>query len=149
MKLLKLFNRKVNRDAFLQFTNNKYAKNNLFRDLTYKEKQAVELYDFRDISTEDPNNNVMITCEHASNKMHKIRPPKSQEGFLNTHWGYDIGAKDMAMQVSEKANILSIYANYSRLIIDPNRSLINETLVRKNVEKNIELEWNKEENLNL
>lgn len=139
MKFFKNLHKIINKDLP---TN---PKTNLFRNLTYKEKQAVELYDFRDISREDPNNNVIITCEHASNETHKYKFPKDEEKWLDTHWGYDIGSKDMGLELSEKAEIISIFSNFSRLLIDPNRTLISSTLIRTHVEKNIELSVNREE----
>jgi len=42
--------------------------NYLFRELTYKEKNAVEIYDYRNVSEGKPNNNVLLCCEHASNE---------------------------------------------------------------------------------
>jgi predicted N-formylglutamate amidohydrolase len=119
------------------------SSTSLFRTLNYKEKQAVNVFDFRNIREAKPNNNVIITCEHASNKMHKYQYTKEQEDILETHWAYDPGAKDIGLELSEKAKILSIYSDFSRLIIDPNRSLLSETLIRRFVEKDIELEFNK------
>jgi predicted N-formylglutamate amidohydrolase len=139
MKFFKNLNKIINRDLP---TN---PKTNLFRTLTYQEKQAVELYDFRDISTGNPNNNVIITCEHASNETHKYKFPRNEEKWLESHWGYDIGSKDMGLELSEKAEIMSIFSNFSRLLIDPNRTMISSTLIRKHVEKNIELSVNRDE----
>ena len=39
----------------------------LFRALNGKEEEAVSIVDNRDISGGNPNNRVLITCEHASN----------------------------------------------------------------------------------
>ena len=139
MKIFRSLNKIINKDLR---TN---SKTNLFRSLTYQEKQAVELYDFRDISTSDPNNNVIITCEHASNETHKYKFPRGEAHWLDSHWGYDIGSKDLGLELSEQANILSIYANFSRLLIDPNRTLVSSTLIRTHVEKNAELSVNREE----
>ena len=119
-----------------------HSKNNHFRKLTNKEKIAVDIQDFRDISNQNPNNHFLITCEHASNNIHNYNIG-NQKNFLNTHWGYDIGAKEMGLELSQKAKLLSIYSNFSRLILDPNRSLLSQTLIRRYVEKNIELEFNK------
>ena len=69
--------------------------------------------------------------------------------YFNTHWGYDIGAKDMALDIGEKNELFSICSNFSRLLIDPCRSLISETLIRKYVEKDIELIINTFSILNL
>jgi predicted N-formylglutamate amidohydrolase len=137
MKFLKAFNRVINKEA------SNCSKTNLFRSLTYTEKQAVEVYDFRDVTQGIPNNNVIITCEHASNETHQFKFPRNQEEWLNTHWGYDIGAKEMGLELSEMSNTLSVYSNFSRLIIDPNRTLLSNTLIRKFVEKNVELDINK------
>jgi hypothetical protein len=118
------------------------SNKNLFRELNYKEKQAVEVYDYRDIVEENPNNNVLLTCEHASNFTHSYEIPTQLKPYFNTHWGYDIGAKDFGLELSEKSKILSIYSNYSRLILDPNRSLLSDSLIRKYVEKNVKLDFN-------
>jgi hypothetical protein len=123
------------------------SKTTLFRSLPYKDKQAVEVFDFRDITDQKPNNSVLITCEHATNKLHKYMLKNKEQSIGFSHWAYDPGAKDIAIGLSEKARVLSIYTNYSRLIIDPNRSLLSDTLIRRFVEKNIELEMNKKGNL--
>lgn len=57
---------------FLNISNNlllfhiqKFSSSSHFRDLTKKESEAVDLYDFRNSSL---NNKVLITCEHATNE---------------------------------------------------------------------------------
>jgi predicted N-formylglutamate amidohydrolase len=143
MKYLKRLNKMLQTDLIV------CPKSNLFRKLTYNESQAVEVYDFRDVTNSNPNSNVIITCEHASNVTHGYNVPKDQQKWLDTHWGYDIGAKDMGIELAEASKILSIFSNFSRLIIDPNRSLLSSTLVRKYVEKNVELEFNRDELLDV
>jgi predicted N-formylglutamate amidohydrolase len=143
MKYLKRLNKMLQKEV-LQSPNS-----SSFRKLTFNESQAVEIYDFRDISVSDPNNNVIITCEHASNVTHSYKFSEEQKKWLDTHWGYDIGAKDIGIELSEESKTLSIFSNFSRLIIDPNRSLLSSTLVRKYVEKNVELECNRDEVLDI
>ncbi len=118
------------------------SKKFLFRELTRKENQVSDVFDFRDVLNENPNNKVMITCEHATNNIHGYNMG-NQKNFLDTHWGYDPGAKDMGIELAKEAKLLSVFSNFSRLIIDPNRSFISETLFRKFVEKDIELDINK------
>lgn len=118
------------------------SKTSLFRELTNKEKISTEVYDFRNIMKGSPNNNVIITCEHATNNMFYVQPTEQEKNFLDTHWGYDIGAKDIGLQIAEDAEIFSIFTNFSRLIIDPNRSLVSNTLIREYVEKDIKLSYN-------
>ena len=43
----------------------------------------------------------------------------------------------MAVELSEKIQLFAICSKFSRLLIDPNRSLISDTLIRKNVELTI------------
>ena len=48
----------------------------------------------------------------------------------------------MTVDMSEELELFAICSKFSRLIIDPNRSLISDTLIRKYIEKDIELEMN-------
>lgn len=132
---------------FSKGTRNLLSNNNktsLFRELSNKEKLSTEVYDFRNIMEGNPNSNVIITCEHATNNMFYVKPNKQDEQFLETHWGYDIGAKDIGLQIAEDAEIFSIFTNFSRLIIDPNRSLVSNTLIRDYVEKDVKLSYNQD-----
>ncbi len=122
-------------------------KASLFRELTNKEKISTEVYDFRNIMEENPNNNVIVTCEHATNNMFYVKANDQEKNFLDTHWGFDIGAKDIGLQIAEDAEIFSIYTNFSRLIIDPNRSLVSNTLIREYVEKDLKLSFNQNRKL--
>jgi predicted N-formylglutamate amidohydrolase len=118
------------------------SKKFLFRELTRFENLVSDVFDYRDVSNENPNNNFLITCEHATNKIHGY-DMGIQKNFLDTHWGYDPGAKDMGIELAKEANLLSVFSNFSRLIIDPNRSLVSETLFRRFLEKDIEIDINK------
>lgn len=119
------------------------SKNSLFRDLTKQENLSTLVYDYRNIINGNPNNNIILTCEHADNNIYDIKPKDEKEkAILKTHWGYDPGAKDFGLEVSKDAEIFSIYTNFSRLILDPNRSLVSDTLFRETVEKNIKLSFN-------
>lgn len=144
MNYLKHLNKYVNKLNGNIKENTNFSLNNLFRELSYREKQPVNLYDFRDITEAKPNNKVIITCEHASNKTHAYKIPKLEKEYFNTHWGYDLGAKEMTIDVAEEAEVLTVLTNFSRLIIDPNRSLLSQSLIRKIIEKDIELSFNKE-----
>lgn len=90
-------------------------------------------------------NNLIITCEHASN----LIPQEFNDIFvksrdiLNTHKGYDIGAQDVAVYLSAKLKVPLFKASYSRLLIDLNRSLNNRNLfssLTKHLDKTIKKE---------
>lgn len=119
------------------------SKKSLFRELTNKEKLSSEVFDFRNVMGKNPNNNVIITCEHASNNLFYLQTQSDKEKeFLQSHWGYDIGARDLAIELAESAEVFSVCTNFSRLIIDPNRSLLSDTLIRETVEKDFKLSFN-------
>lgn len=123
-------------------------KSTLFRELGYTEKLHSSVYDYRDISKETPINELVITCEHATNNFHQFEHllSDSDKKYIDTHWGWDPGAKDIALKVAEKSKTLFICPNFSRLILDPNRSLISDTLIRDTVEGDVKLDINKPEN---
>ena len=131
MYFLRKLKNKIDKSAFHHIPDhqlNELSKTILFRKLSYKESMAVKVFDFRDISDKNPNNNLMLTCEHASNNIHKYYLGE-QKHFLDGQDGYDMGAKDMCLELSEKIKVLSIHSNFSKLIIDPNKSLLSKELI--------------------
>ncbi len=145
MYFLRKLKNKIDRSAFHNIPDNilnELSKTTLFRKLSYKESMAVRVFDFRDISEKNPNNNVMLTCEHATNNIHKYYLGE-QKFFLEEQEGYDKGAKDICLELSERIKILSIHTNFSKLIIDPNRSLLSNELIIQHVGWMEELIFNK------
>ena len=50
---------------------------NLFRNLTGKEEEALTIMDNRDVfgaSSDEPNNDMLVICDHASNDLKFIKP---------------------------------------------------------------------------
>ena len=70
---------------------------------------------------------LIVTCEHSDNKV----PPQYQHLFevhsevLETHRGYDIGALDLTRNISQKLKSETYAHEFSRLLVDLNRSLNN------------------------
>lgn len=76
----------------------------------------------------------LITCDHATN----VVPPDVNSGDLglspedmNRHIAYDPGAYGVAHELGELLNAPVIAANFSRLVIDPNRGEDDPTLVMR------------------
>lgn len=71
------------------------------------------------------NLNILITCEHASNAV----PPEYKtlfsgaEDILNSHRGWDPGAFNLASELAKKLNAPLFSYPYTRLLIEPNRSI--------------------------
>jgi predicted N-formylglutamate amidohydrolase len=136
MYLLRQLQRKIDKSAFSHIADdklNELSKTLLFRKLSFREQQAIQIFDFRDISEKKPNNNFFITCEHASNNLQKYHLGSTQLNYANSEYAYDIGAKEMAIELSEQMKSFIILPNFSRLIIDPNRSLLSHSLIRESI----------------
>lgn len=146
MYLLRQLQKRIDKSAFHHIADNnlnELSKQLNFRKLSFREQQAVQIFDFRDISEKNPNNNFFITCEHASNNMQKYHLGSTQSELFNTEYAYDQGAKEMATELAEQNKSLLIMPNFSRLIIDVNRSLLSPSLIRKNI-KGEEVLFNRE-----
>ena len=68
---------------------------------------------------------LIISCEHASNQIPKRFQTlfKNKSSLLNSHAGLDTGALAIYKTLVEQCNCLHIKAEWSRLLIDLNRSL--------------------------
>ena len=81
----------------------------------------------------DLKNHIIFICDHASNnifrKYQKLAPKKK---ILTSHIAYDIGAKDLTYEISSKLKQSFFMSNFSRLIIDPNRSKNDKDLIVSN-----------------
>lgn len=112
-----------------------------FRELTKKDLIHTNINDYRCLTKY--SNNVILTCEHATQNFHDYKLSDNDKKFVDTHWAYDIGALDIMKKIGKQTNLFSISTNFSRLLIDPNRLLLSKTLVRKYVEIDYELDINK------
>lgn len=68
---------------------------------------------------------LLVSCEHASNKLPAAFKQQlgCPERILRTHQAYDIGARQMASYISRRFAAPYFAGQYSRLLIDLNRSL--------------------------
>ncbi|MFN7143168.1 MAG: N-formylglutamate amidohydrolase, partial [Myxococcota bacterium] len=73
---------------------------------------------------------VLFTCEHASNRVPqpwRLRP--ADRALLATHWGYDIGARQLTAELVRLSGGVGVLSRFSRLLIDPNRAPDDPTAV--------------------
>jgi len=96
------------------------------------EYENAKIVDFRE--KENPNNLIVITCEHASNELPEgyIWTENDRTYFADQHWGYDPGSLDMALYLAKELKCVVVYSLYSRLLLDVNRNITADTLFRKN-----------------
>lgn len=86
------------------------------------------------ITGEDRPGRWLITCDHATNRV----PPEVNDGCLGIaaadmqrHIAWDPGAAGVAEKLAERLDSPAICADFSRLVIDPNRGEDDPTLVMK------------------
>lgn len=73
---------------------------------------------------------LLITCDHAANQVPKnLNCLGLETKFLEQHIAYDIGAKQVAIRVSELFDAPLLLSNYSRLVVDLNRHLDDPSLI--------------------
>lgn len=97
--------------------------------LTEEETEAVSIIDNRKIS-ENPNNKILVTCDHASNDIKGFKPEPNEDYLIRSNDGYDPGAADLANFISEATGCLGVHTNFSKLLVDPSLPLCNDKLVR-------------------
>ena len=73
---------------------------------------------------------VLIGCDHAENRIpERFADLGLDKHQLNRHIAYDIGAKPVAILLAEMLDAPLIMSNFSRLIVDPNRHLDDNSLI--------------------
>jgi predicted N-formylglutamate amidohydrolase len=85
---------------------------------------------------------LVLTCEHACNRVPAIPAPDSRERrILRTHWGWDPGAWQITRELAGRLKTTAIGGKWSRLWIDLNRRVDDPTLIRRDAD-GVELSWN-------
>lgn len=86
---------------------------------------------------------LILTCEHASNRLPRGFRSKSpaERALLDTHWGWDIGAWDVAKRLARRLDVAAIGGGVSRLVIDLNRPVVDPTLIRREAGP-VPVSWN-------
>ena len=83
----------------------------------------------------DLDGRLVFTCEHASNALPDPWTwPEADRWLVDTHWASDIGAGAFTRRVARLMNAPAVLSRFSRLLIDPNRSLDSDTLFRQNAD---------------
>lgn len=76
---------------------------------------------------------LLVICDHARNAVPPELPAElgMPAGEMERHIAYDIGAEAVARQLANRLGADLLFANWSRIVIDPNRGTDDPTLVRK------------------
>jgi predicted N-formylglutamate amidohydrolase len=85
---------------------------------------------------------ILITCEHASNRLPFRRGVgRIQRRILDSHWGWDVGAWELSLDLTRRLDAGVIGGRWSRLLLDLNRRADDPTLLRQWA-GDVELPWN-------
>jgi predicted N-formylglutamate amidohydrolase len=78
---------------------------------------------------------LVLTCEHGSEALPPGFELEGDDAWLRgTHWAFDLGAADLTRELGARLGAGAVVAGFSRLVIDPNRPLDSDTLVRTTAE---------------
>jgi len=78
---------------------------------------------------------VVLSCEHATQLMPEgFDWHPEDEHLRGTHWAYDLGVRHLTLELALHVGAPAVLSRFSRLIVDPNRSLDSDTLFRTHAE---------------
>ena len=84
------------------------------------------------VLNENKESDFLIICDHASNKIPtKFKKLGLSKEILDSHIAFDIGAKEVAVYLSNILECPLVMTDFSRLLIDPNRGIDDPTLIMR------------------
>lgn len=91
----------------------------------------IELEEAHEIVRAGHGAHVLITCEHASERLPAPWAWSARDRRLvGTHWAYDLGAAELAREHAARIGGVAVLSRFSRLLADPNRPEGSPTLFR-------------------
>jgi predicted N-formylglutamate amidohydrolase len=82
-----------------------------------------------------PSAPLVLSCEHASVRLPSPYSWPAEDAWLvGTHWSYDLGARELTLELARELSASAVLSRFSRLLIDPNRSLDQPDLFRASAE---------------
>lgn len=77
------------------------------------------------------NANIVLLCEHGGRRVPEAWNSLGlPHAFLETHFGFDLGSRNLTMSVSERLGATAIVNEYSRLFLDYNRKRLDPGCIR-------------------
>ena len=94
--------------------------------------QTHDAYETFGAPTEGP---FFVTCEHASKRVPApLRTTALDRAWMSSHWGYDIGARTLSLELIRRTGSHGVMARFSRLVCDANREPGHPDLIRASTE---------------
>lgn len=74
---------------------------------------------------------VVLSCEHASARLPAPYVWHADDAWLaTTHWAYDLGARELTLELAAALEAPAVLSTVSRLLVDPNRAPAQADLFR-------------------
>ncbi len=78
---------------------------------------------------------LFLTCEHASQRLpDRYGFVGPDQRLLGTHWAYDLGARELVVELAQALAASAVLARFSRLLVDPNRAEDHPDLFRQSAD---------------
>jgi predicted N-formylglutamate amidohydrolase len=79
----------------------------------------------------DDHARVLLTCEHASNRLPEpwAWPPEDLR-LVDTHWAIDLGVADVTRKLAKAIGAPAVLARFTRLLCDANREVGDPSMFR-------------------
>ena len=96
------------------------------------------ILDSHEIHQGGSNERIILTCDHASNRVpDAIGDIGLSEQDMARHIAYDVGARGVTLALADMLGSTAILSRFSRIVIDPNRSERDPTLVRRIYDRSV------------
>lgn len=90
---------------------------------------------YRDFKgSQQPTGAYVFCCEHATNHFGPRPASGTDRALLDTHWAVDLGVAKLTELLVQDSDGIGIFATYSRLLLDPNRTLDSASLIVESIE---------------
>ncbi len=89
-----------------------------------------DVYTIKEFQKKNRKKHVIFICDHASNfipKKYNLLGLKKK--YMSSHIAYDIGAREFCIEITNVLQQSCFLANFSRLLIDPNRDEYSNELI--------------------
>jgi predicted N-formylglutamate amidohydrolase len=65
---------------------------------------------------------LFLSCEHASERLPEpFVWPEADQRLVGTHWAFDLGARELTLELAAALNTGAVLSRFTRLLADPNR----------------------------
>lgn len=79
----------------------------------------------------DDHARVLLTCEHASNRLPEPWVwPEADRRLVGTHWAVDLGVADVTRSLARALGAPAVLARFTRLLCDANREVGDPSMFR-------------------